>query len=194
MGTQPCPEKGAEPPIFGPFLLWPKGSMDQVATWYGGRPRPKRHCVTGGPSSPLPQKGHSPLIFGPCLLRSNGCIYQDSTWYGGTLQPRRHLKSVFTIYCTVGRLSCGFFSSCTSLVSWSLTSLFSTNMAISETQPYLVQNPLTSVYFSAATRRENCVFTVVKYSFLQVVLATSSRIIIIAACFFQQWTLSVSWF
>jgi len=37
-------KKGAQPPIFGPCLLWPNGWMDQDATWYGGRPRPRRHC------------------------------------------------------------------------------------------------------------------------------------------------------
>jgi len=42
--TAPLPKKGAEPPIFGPSLLWPNGCMDQDATWYGGRPRPTRHC------------------------------------------------------------------------------------------------------------------------------------------------------
>ena len=26
------PKKGAEPPIFGPCLLWPNGCMDQDAT------------------------------------------------------------------------------------------------------------------------------------------------------------------
>jgi len=25
--------KGAEPPIFGPYLLWPNGWMDQDSTW-----------------------------------------------------------------------------------------------------------------------------------------------------------------
>jgi len=85
-------QKGAQPPIFGPYLLWPNGWMDQGVTWHGGRPRPKRHCVTWGPSSPvlkrgLPHRGlilcymgtHSPQkagtvppIFGPCLLRPNG--------------------------------------------------------------------------------------------------------------------------
>jgi len=31
------PKKGTSPiPIFGPFLLWPNGSMHQDATWYGG--------------------------------------------------------------------------------------------------------------------------------------------------------------
>jgi len=49
----PLPKKGAQPsPIFGPCLLCPKGWMDQDATWYEGRPRPRPHCVTRGPSSP----------------------------------------------------------------------------------------------------------------------------------------------
>ena len=50
-GTQlPSPKKGQSPPIFGPFLLWPNGWMHQVATWYGGRPQPRRLCVRWGPS------------------------------------------------------------------------------------------------------------------------------------------------
>jgi len=28
----PLPQKGAEPPIFGPCLLWPNGWMDEDAT------------------------------------------------------------------------------------------------------------------------------------------------------------------
>jgi len=53
-------QKGAEPPIFGPFLLWPlNGWMHQDSTWYGGRPQPRRHCVRWG-SSPPPRKGRIP--------------------------------------------------------------------------------------------------------------------------------------
>ena len=47
-GTQP-------PPIFGRCLLWPNGWMDQDATWYGGRPRPRLLCVRWGPC--FPKKG-----------------------------------------------------------------------------------------------------------------------------------------
>jgi len=73
--------KGDSPPIFGPSLLWivldgdpappkrstappllfgscvllPNGWMDQDATWYGGGPQPRPHCVKWAPSSP--QKG-----------------------------------------------------------------------------------------------------------------------------------------
>jgi len=56
-GPAAPPPKGHSPhPLFGPYLLWPNNWTDQDATWYGGRPRPKRHCARWGPSSP-PQKG-----------------------------------------------------------------------------------------------------------------------------------------
>jgi len=57
MGTQPPPQKGVRAPfpIFGPFLLWPNGWMQQDAPGYGGRPCPMPYCVRWGPSSlPLP--------------------------------------------------------------------------------------------------------------------------------------------
>jgi len=56
----PLPTKGAEPPIFGPYLLRPNGCMDQDAAWYEGRPRPRRHCVRWGPSSSSPERGAEP--------------------------------------------------------------------------------------------------------------------------------------
>jgi len=60
MVTQfPLP-KGAQPPIFGPYLLRPYGCTDQDATWYGGRPRPRRLCVRWGPRTTLPRKGAEP--------------------------------------------------------------------------------------------------------------------------------------
>ena len=40
----PLLQKGVEPPIFGPCLLWPNGWMDQDEAWHGGRPRPWPHC------------------------------------------------------------------------------------------------------------------------------------------------------
>ena len=33
----PLPQKGAQPPIFSPCLLWPNGWMHQDTTWHGGR-------------------------------------------------------------------------------------------------------------------------------------------------------------
>jgi len=51
------PQKGPEPPFFGPYLLRPNGWMNQDATWYGDRPRPRRLCVGWGSSSPSPKRG-----------------------------------------------------------------------------------------------------------------------------------------
>jgi len=56
----PYAKKGAEPPTFGPCLLWPNDCMDQDVTCYGGRPRPRRHCGRCGPSSPLSKKEAEP--------------------------------------------------------------------------------------------------------------------------------------
>ena len=49
-------------PVCDVGVLWPNGRMDQDATWYGGRPRSRPHCVTWGLS---PQKGgrEQPPIF-----------------------------------------------------------------------------------------------------------------------------------
>ena len=79
--------KGHSPPIFGPYPLRPKGFIDQDATWYGGRPRPRRLCVRWGPRSLLPKKGRSPPMFGPRILWPN---VQDANWYGGRHRPSRH--------------------------------------------------------------------------------------------------------
>ena len=55
-GTQLPQKKGHSPhPIFGPYLLWPNGWMDQDVTWYGGKARLRRRCVRWGR-----YKGHSP--------------------------------------------------------------------------------------------------------------------------------------
>ena len=84
----PPPPKGhsSPHPIFGPYLLWPKGYMDQDATWYGGRPRPRRLCVQWmktplgmevdlGPGHivldgvpALRKRGTAASPFGPCLF------------------------------------------------------------------------------------------------------------------------------
>jgi len=59
--NSPPPTKRAQPPIFGPCLLWPKGWMDEDATWYGSRPRPRPHCVGRGLSS-AQRKGTAALV------------------------------------------------------------------------------------------------------------------------------------
>jgi len=89
MGTQlPLARKGAQPPIFGPCLLWPNGWMDQLdATSNEGRPRPGQQCVKYGPSS---TPNRTAPNFGPCLLWPNGWMDQDATWYDDEPQPRPH--------------------------------------------------------------------------------------------------------
>ena len=57
----PPPKKGAQPPVFGPCLLWSNGWMDEDPTWYGNRPRPWPHGVRQGPSSPR-EEGTAPLF------------------------------------------------------------------------------------------------------------------------------------
>jgi len=54
--------KGDSLPKFRPVSFAVIGWMDQDATWHKGRPRPRPHCVTWGPSSHS-QKGHSTLQF-----------------------------------------------------------------------------------------------------------------------------------
>jgi len=55
------PKRGGAPsPFFGPFLLWPSGSMHQDATWYGCWPQPRGLCVRWRPSLPSPTKGAEP--------------------------------------------------------------------------------------------------------------------------------------
>ena len=72
--TDPAtPRKRAHPPhpIFGPCLLWQNGWMDEDATWYGSRPRPRSHCIRRGPS--CPRKGHSsPPLFSAHVYCGHG--------------------------------------------------------------------------------------------------------------------------
>jgi len=78
-GDPPPPKKGAAPPIFGPCLLLPNGCMDQDATWYGGRHRPRQHCVRRGPSSASPKRGQSPTPFSAHVYC--GQTADGSRWY-----------------------------------------------------------------------------------------------------------------
>jgi len=54
-------------------VLWPNGCMDQDEIWHGGRPQPRPHGVTWGPSFP-PQKGHSPQF------SAHVCCGQTAGW------------------------------------------------------------------------------------------------------------------
>jgi len=75
----PLPKRGTEPShIFGPWLLWPNGWMDQAGAWHGGEPWSRPHSARWRPRSP-PQKEAEPPIFGPFLLWPNGWMHQDAT-------------------------------------------------------------------------------------------------------------------
>jgi len=45
-----------------------KRLVDEDATWYGSRPRPRPHCVRQAPSFPAKGAQQPPPLFGQCLL------------------------------------------------------------------------------------------------------------------------------
>jgi len=55
----------APTPLFSPCLLWPNVWKDQDTAWFGGRPRPRWHCVGWEPSSPAERRTTLPPLFGP---------------------------------------------------------------------------------------------------------------------------------
>ena len=58
-------------------LSWPNGCMDQDATCYGGKSRPRRHCMRWVPRSP-PPKGAKPPNFRPMFIVAKRYVYHDS--------------------------------------------------------------------------------------------------------------------
>jgi len=54
-------QKGGIAPNFRHVFCGQNGWIDQDATWYGGKlkPRPRRHCVRGDPGSLSPKGGQS---------------------------------------------------------------------------------------------------------------------------------------
>jgi len=51
-----------QPPLFGQCVLWLNGWMDQDATWYAGRPRPRPHCFRWDPVLPNKRSTAAPLL------------------------------------------------------------------------------------------------------------------------------------
>jgi len=75
--------------LFGPYLLWPNGWMDRYATWYGGKPRPRRRCVRRVAAPPL--KGDSPQFSVHVYLGQMAVwMKTPSAWYGSRRRPRTH--------------------------------------------------------------------------------------------------------
>jgi len=69
-GDAAVPRKKAHPPPPSFWPMWPSGWMDEDATWYGSRPRPRPHCIRRGPSSAL--KGHSSPLFSAHVYCGHG--------------------------------------------------------------------------------------------------------------------------
>jgi len=105
----PLPQKGAEPPVFGPCLLWPNGRMDHDGTWYGRRPRPSDIVLDGNPAPP---KRCTAPDFGPYLLWPYGWMDEDSTWYGSTPHPRPHCVTETQLPPTKGAQQPPLFGPC----------------------------------------------------------------------------------
>jgi len=78
---------------------WPNVWMDRDATWYAGRHRPKRHCVTWGPSCP-PPNGHNPQFSAHvyCGQTAESVRIPLGSWYGCRPQPMRHCVRWGTIF------------------------------------------------------------------------------------------------
>jgi len=79
-------KRGLAASDFSAHVLWPNGCMDQDVTWYGLRPRPRRHSVRRGPSCTPPQKGCN---FSANELWPNGRMDQHASWYGDRTRPDR---------------------------------------------------------------------------------------------------------
>ena len=69
--SPPPQHGGRDPPIFGPYLLWPNGWMGQDTTC---RPRYRLHCVRWGPSSPSPKGAHPQFSAHVCCGQTAGWI------------------------------------------------------------------------------------------------------------------------
>jgi len=79
---------GAQPPIFGPYLLRPIGWMSLAIEIGLG---PGDFLLEGEPAAPPQKGGGVPLpIFGPCPLWPNCWMDQDGTWHGGRPWCRPH--------------------------------------------------------------------------------------------------------
>ena len=90
-GPSSPPQKGggADPALFGPCLLWPKGWMDQDGIWHGGGPWSRLHCARWGPISPPQKKAAEPPNFWPISIVAKRLDASTATLYEGRPQLRR---------------------------------------------------------------------------------------------------------
>jgi len=96
-------------PVCNVGVLWPNGWMDQDATWYGGRLRPRQHCVRWEPSSPRKVAQQPPPRFQRTLLWHgrpsqqllSSCHYGLRSWRKKRtcFRPHRSTTYVDAAYC-----------------------------------------------------------------------------------------------
>jgi len=82
-------------PVCDVGVLWPKGWMDHDATWYGGSPRLKLHCLRCGLSYLPTERGtaaQQPPPFGPCLLWRYTLSNTSVQYSSPTLSAKTRLK------------------------------------------------------------------------------------------------------
>ena len=101
--------------IFGPCLLCPNGWMDEAATWYGSRPRPRPHCIRRVPALAIRETGTAAPIFSarvncghgrPSQLLLSSCIIQfDKNYYLSPMGGCEVLQSLCLYVCQFVSLS-----------------------------------------------------------------------------------------
>ena len=89
MGSQPPPQKGAEPPpqFSAHCYCGQTAGCIKMPLGMDVGLSPGDFVLDGDPF-PSPKRGRRPQILGPCLLWPNGCMDQGGAWYGARPQPR----------------------------------------------------------------------------------------------------------
>jgi len=105
-------------------VLWSNGWMDQDVTWYGGRPRPRPHCVRWGHSYLPPRKGCS----SPPQFSAHDCCSQTVAHIGNCWALVFYTILLSSVLGNIHYTNCrhssneGFWK--INLVFWNLWSVF----------------------------------------------------------------------
>ena len=70
-------------------VFWPNGWMDQDATWFGGRPRPRTQCVRWRPVAPSERGTAAPPPFRPMSIVAKRLDGSGYHLIRGGPRPRR---------------------------------------------------------------------------------------------------------
>jgi len=92
----PPRKKAQPPPSFCQCSLCPIGWMDEAATLYGSRPRPRPHCVRQGPSSPAKGAQQPPCFWPMPLVATVSHLSYTAELLLSKLHNERHTDGVYT--------------------------------------------------------------------------------------------------